>query len=808
MRRWRQFLALLALLALLGTVWALAGCGTPERAAPSVPETPSTPERPQLRAREAALLQPADYFAQGPTPWQPAPLPDLAAIQPDFVVAADGSGSHRTVQAALDALPPAAPGARRHYVHVKAGSYREIICVRGKAPFTLYGSAADPGATRIVEGRWHAQPKPADQPANPCTPALGATVHGTPGSASVALWGDDIQLAHIAIVNDAMDGVKNGQGYPAGAGESGGAQAVALMTEGDRIQLHDVRLLGHQDTLYVRAPGPATTPGPARVHLTESLITGDVDFIFGNATLVIERSTIRSRAGRRAPGNGGHVLAPSTAAGVRLGFLVTHSRFEAEAGLRTGIHTLGRAWDHGVPRGQWQPGAPNGQALVRDSALGPHLGPWGASTARRPFSASGPQANRLAEFRNRPLQEPDHARSVLPAGDGWASAEGGTRGGADAQPGHVLEVRTRAELAAALALGEVPKIIQVRGRIDLAEDASDPRGRWLGEADWRDTGFDRAAFEAAYAPATWGRRPPEGALEQARQRSQKRQAAQVVLRVPSNTTLLGRGFDARIAGGMLLLDGVQQVIVRDLHFSDAFDHFPAWDPNDNAAGEWNAAYDTLSLRNARQVWITHNRFGDGARPDHMARSALGRPLQHHDGLLDITHGSDLVTVSWNHFRDHDKTSLVGGSDRHTGDAGKLRVSYHHNLWERTVSRMPRVRFGQVHVFNNLYVGAAQGPYAYEYAIGLGLQARVLSEHNVWQIERGVPVKRWNGELFADRGSIVNGRRAGLLADLRAANPGVALNDALGWEPQGINAPLQDAAGVAGRVRAGAGPRPM
>lgn len=773
-----------------------------------MPETPSTPERPQITAREAATMTPADYFAQGPAPWQPAPLQDLTAVKPDFIVAADGSGTHRSVQAALDALPPAAPGARRHYVHVKPGPYREVVCVRGKAPFTLYGSAADPGATLLVEGRWHAQPKAADQPANPCTPAIGATVHGTPGSASVALFGDDIQLAHIAIANDAMDGVKNGQGYPEGAGESGGAQAVALMTEGDRIQLHDVRLLGHQDTLYVRAPGPATTPGAARVHVTDSLITGDVDFIFGNATLVIERSTIRSRAGRRAPGNGGHVLAPSTAAGVRLGFLVTHSRFEGEAGLPPGIHTLGRAWDFGVPRGQWQPSAPNGQALIRDSALGPHLGPWAASTSRRPFSASGPQANRMAEFRNRPLVEPDRGRTVLPAGEGWASTEGGVRGGADAKPEHVLEVRTRAELAAAFALGDVPKIIRVRGRIDLAEDEN---GRRLGEADFRDPAFDRAAFEAAYAPATWGRRKPEGALEQARERSAKRQAAQVVLRVPSNTTLLGIGFDARMAGGMLLLDGVQQVIVRDLHFSDAFDHFPAWDPNDNAGGEWNSAYDTLSLRNARHVWITHNRFDDGARPDPTARNALGRPVQHHDALLDITHGSDLVTVSWNHFRDHDKTSLVGGSDRHTADEGRLRVSFHHNLWERTVSRMPRVRFGQVHVFNNLYLGAADGAYPFEYAIGLGLRSRVLSEHNVWELppgSRGVPVKRWNGERFADRGSLVNGQRADLLAGVRAANPGVALSGDVGWQPQGISAPLEDAAGVAARVRAGAGPRPM
>jgi len=778
----------------------LSACTTPEP--PGAPSVPSTPERPQLSAAQAATQRVADYLAQGPAPWRPASLPDTTRLRPDFVVAADGSGTHRTVQAALDALPQretSEPGSRRHAIFVKPGVYREIVCVRAKAPFLLYGSAADAGATVIVEGRYNALPKrPGIDSANPCDPALAAATYGTAGSASMALYGDDIQLAFITVANDAMDGVKAGVGYPDGAGESGGAQAVALMTQGDRIQLHGVRLLGHQDTLMVRA---ATPTAAARVHVTDSLVAGDVDFIFGNATLVIERSTIRSRAGRRAPGNGGHVLAPSTAAGVRLGFLVTNSRFDAEAGLTPGSISLGRAWDFGVARGAWQAGvSPNGQALVRDSTLGAHLGAWSASTSRRPFSASGPQANRMAEFRNAPLVERDLGRQVLAPDDGWAAADGGTRGGADARPEHVLEVRNRAELAAAFALGEVPKIVQVRGRIDLS---SDDAGHPLGFADYRDPAFDPAAFEAAYAPATWGQRKPEGPQEEARRRSARNQAARVVLRVPSNTTLLGLGSDAHIVNGMLLLDGVRQVIVRHIRFSDAFDHFPAWDPNDNAGGEWNSDYDTLSLRRSTHVWVDHCSFDDGARPDATAATRLGRKVQHHDGLLDITQQSDFVTVSWNHFRDHDKTSLVGSGDRVVADAGRLRVTYHHNLFENTVSRQPRVRYGRVHVFNNLYLGNDAGSYPYDYAIGVGHESRVFSENNVWEIRSGLPVKRWNGNNFFDRGSIVNGRPADLLAELRAAHPGVAISGDVGWVPP-HRAGLEDAARAAARVRAGAG----
>lgn len=355
------------------------------------PALAQSPARPQLDAAAAATMRVEDYLAQGATPWAPSPLADLLQATPDFVVAADGSGTHRTLQAAVDAVPArGAPGAtdRAWTIVIRPGSYREPLCIRNKAPLRIVGSALDPAAVRVVEGRWNARPKAPETPAHPCVPEAGARVHGTAGSTSMAVLSDDVVLAHFTVANDAMDGVRAGQGYPEGAGESGGAQAVALTLAGDRIQLEGMRLLGHQDTLYAQA---------GRIHIRHSLIAGDVDFIFGAATLVIQRSTVLSRAGRRTPGNGGHVLAPSTPPGQRLGFLVSESRLVAEAGVAPGSVSLGRAWDHGVPRGEWRAGvSPNGQALIRDSVLGPHLAPWSASTSRRPF---GPD-HRMAEYAN------------------------------------------------------------------------------------------------------------------------------------------------------------------------------------------------------------------------------------------------------------------------------------------------------------------------------------------------------------------------------------------------------------------------
>jgi pectate lyase len=405
----------------------------------------------------------------------------------------------------------------------------------------------------------------------------------------------------------------------------------------------------------------------------------------------------------------------------------------------------------------------------------------------------------------------DISREPLAPNDGWAAADSGTWGGADAKPEHVFEARNRAELVAALALGKAggaasnsPKIVRIAGTIDLGvDDANRP----LGYDDYRDPAFDFEAYLTAYDPAAWGRKPPEGPLEAARVRSAQRQAARVIVRVPSNTTLLGVGRDARIVHGMLLLEKVDNVIVRNIAFEDAYDHFPAWDPKDNAGGEWNSQYDNVSLRGASNVWIDHCTFGDGDRPDHAARTALGRPMQHHDGLLDITHQSNHVTVSWNHFRDHDKTSLVGSSDSAKADDGKLKITFHHNLWERTKERAPRVRYGEVHVYNNLYVASTTPPAAHGYSIGVGLASRVFSEHNAWETPPALPgtalVRLWKGNAFFDRGSLQNGRPVDLLAALRQAHPDAAISADVGWQPR-LHLPVDAAADVARKVREGAG----
>ena len=342
--------------------------------------------RPQLSAEQAVAHTAAAYLGD----WKPAPLADLGAVPPDLVVKPGES-----VQAALDKLP--AEGTKRWVIQLQPGTYRGPICIKDKAPLALIGSPLDAGAVVLVDNRFSGKPKGEQEPAHPCWPELGKATIGTSGSTSMLVQSNDVQLISLTIANDAMDGVRRGEAYPPGVGESGGAQAVALTLMGDRIQLEGVRLLGHQDTLYAKRRAPEQQ---ARQLVRHSLIAGDVDFIFGNAVLVIDHSTILSRANRRTPGHGGIVLAPSTAPDVAQGFLVTHSRLVGEPGLAPGSTAIGRAWDAGVKRGTWQAGtSPNGVAVVRDSEIGAHIGPWTASTSRRPFDSA---THRLNEFNNRP----------------------------------------------------------------------------------------------------------------------------------------------------------------------------------------------------------------------------------------------------------------------------------------------------------------------------------------------------------------------------------------------------------------------
>ncbi|WDZ87582.1 pectate lyase family protein [Micromonospora cathayae] len=165
-----------------------------------------------------------------------------------------------------------------------------------------------------------------------------------------------------------------------------------------------------------------------------------------------------------------------------------------------------------------------------------------------------------------------------------------------------------------------------------------------------------------------------------------------MLRVRSNKTILGNS-GATISGCGFNINGDRNVIIRNLTFRG-----------------WND--DAINVQeSATNIWIDHNTFTGG-----------------YDGAVDIKRGSDFITVSWNRVYNHDKSMLLGHSDDNgSQDRGHLRVTYHHNWFDASTQRHPRVRFGNpVHVYNNYYYNNSG------YGVASTMGAGVLVEGNYFE----------------------------------------------------------------------------
>ncbi|XP_060197542.1 pectinesterase-like [Lycium barbarum] len=175
---------------------------------------------------------------------------NIAQPPPNAVVAKDGSGQYNTIAAALAAYPKNLKG--RYIIYVKAGIYDEYITVtKDQVNVFMYG---DGPRKTIVTGQ-------------KCN-RDGVSTY---------------QSASFSAVGDGFIG--KSMGFQNTAGPEG-HQAVALRVQSDMAAFYNCRMDGNQDTLYAQTH---------RQFYRNCVVSGTVDFIFGDAAAILQNCLIIAR---------------------------------------------------------------------------------------------------------------------------------------------------------------------------------------------------------------------------------------------------------------------------------------------------------------------------------------------------------------------------------------------------------------------------------------------------------------------------------------------------------------------------------
>ncbi|MBQ9518904.1 MAG: hypothetical protein IJR59_03295 [Firmicutes bacterium] len=173
-------------------------------------------------------------------------------------------------------------------------------------------------------------------------------------------------------------------------------------------------------------------------------------------------------------------------------------------------------------------------------------------------------------------------------------------------------------------------------------------------------------------------------------------------------TLEGVGTDAGFYGWGIKIAHGSDAEIRNLHF------------------DWNYE-DAIEVQDSTHVWVHDNAFTVGHQ-DHPSEA----DKDHGDGSCDAKR-SDYVTISYNHFNGTAKTCLLGSSKNSREDVGHY--SYHHNFFENAEQRLPRIRWHDVHVYNNYYKHVGydlDSGNKIGYGVGATCNASIFAENNYFE----------------------------------------------------------------------------
>ncbi|KAI1263134.1 polysaccharide lyase family 1 protein [Xylariaceae sp. FL1019] len=154
------------------------------------------------------------------------------------------------------------------------------------------------------------------------------------------------------------------------------------------------------------------------------------------------------------------------------------------------------------------------------------------------------------------------------------------------------------------------------------------------------------------------------------------------VKVTSNKSIIGAA-GSSLTGIGLTINEQSNVIVRNMKISKVLADYG----------------DAITIQASQNVWVDSCDLS----------SDMDHDKDYYDGLVDVTHACDWVTISNTYLHDHWKGSLVGHSDSNGDeDTGHLTVTYANNYFSNINSRGPSFRFGTGHIYNSYYYNMGTG----------------------------------------------------------------------------------------------------
>ena len=193
-----------------------------------------------------------------------------------------------------------------------------------------------------------------------------------------------------------------------------------------------------------------------------------------------------------------------------------------------------------------------------------------------------------------------------------------------------------------------------------------------------------------------------------------------------NMTFEGVGDDATVYGFGFLLRNATSVEFRNLAIMRCLDDAMSLDTNNS------------------HVWIHNMDFFYGKKGG-AADQAKG------DGTVDIKANSQYITVAYNRFWDNGKASMCGMKT----ESGPNYITYHHNWFDHSDSRMARIRTMSVHMYNNYYL------HNDVYGVGATMGSSVFMESNYFDATKRPIMSSLQGTDAKGDGTF-SGEKGGLI----------------------------------------------